>query len=148
MHTDGTVTDLIQLLVQDKVKVVKISEVESQNDSQRILKRRIHLQGCRTGINWIYAESDIYLDNLSGDFVSDLVNHSIPIGALWSKYRLETFKQLITQIEEKSKGISESGFPEGTPLLTREYHVFNINKLIMKITEKFPIHKFVDLLHE
>jgi chorismate-pyruvate lyase len=142
MHTDGTVTELIKLLAQDNIKVVKLSE----NIDEKVLFRRIFLQGCTSKKNWLYAESKIHLKNLPNEFVKDLLEKSIPIGSLWQKYRIETFKELMIQFEETASDEGKSGFSKGRKLLCRTYQVFNQGKVIMEITEKFPLDKYHDLI--
>lgn len=145
MQTDGTVTELIKLLAKENIVVVKLSE-DIKHQNERILYRHIYLQGEKSKKNWLYAESKIYLDNLPIEFVSDLLEKTIPIGTLWLNYRMETFKQLIQQREEVSSSDSSFGFAIGTKMLSRMYQVFNHNKIIMEITEKFPIDKFRKLV--
>ncbi len=144
MNTDGTVTDLIQLLSGEKIQVVKVSE--NINKSLNILNRHIFLKGEQTQTNWLYAESQIYFDNLPKGFVQDLLEKTIPIGALWVNYRMETFKQLIGQNEEVSTCSNGLGFKFGTELLSRTYQVFSQKSIIMEITEKFPIHRYLNIV--
>jgi chorismate-pyruvate lyase len=144
MQTDGTVTELIKLVVKEDIKLVKLSEdfIPDTGD-ERILFRRILLQGSQTGKNWAYAESKIYLNNLPGEFVRDLLEEAIPIGILWIKYRMETFKQIIHQGVDKSSSLTTSlGFQHNDKFLSRTYEVFSDKKLIMEITEKFPINEY------
>ncbi len=145
MQTDGTVTELVKLLAQEAIKVIKLSELTTIVEEQKILNRRINLQGANSLKNWVYAESIIYLDNLSDEFVDDLLNKTIPIGTLWMKYRMETFKSLVSQDYKIATVSDASGYPEKTELLSRKYHVFNNNKLIMEINEKFPINHYSNL---
>mgnify|MGYP000465636362 CR=1 FL=1 len=145
MLTDCTVTDLVKLLAEEDIKVIKLCEQRVVIEKQNILNRKIHLQGVDSLKNWVYAESIIYLDNLSEDFVNDLFNNNIPIGTLWLKYRMETFKSLISKDFEVVSKEDTVGFPEGTQLLSRKYQVFNNEKLIMEINEKFPIKHYLEL---
>jgi len=142
MKTDGTVTELIRLLTGEEIHVVKIHE----NINLNMLNRHIFLRGIESKTNWLYAESNIYLDNLAKDFTRDLLEKTIPIGTLWINYRMETFKKLIRQYEEISDCHKGMGFKSGTKLLSRIYQVYNQQKVIMEITEKFPIHRFNDIL--
>ncbi|MFK8011573.1 MAG: chorismate pyruvate-lyase family protein [Marinicellaceae bacterium] len=145
MQTDGTVTELIKLLSDESIGVKKISENMIEAD-QKILFRRIFLQGEVSQKNWMYAESKVYLENLPEKFVKDLIEKTIPIGTLWLNYRMETFKQLIDQFEEVAQDRDHLGFPKGTKLLSRIYQVYNQNNLIMEITEKFPIKNYSQLM--
>ena len=145
MQTDGTVTELVKLLAQEDIKVIKLSELTTLKEQQSVLNRRIHLQGVESLKNWVYAESIIYLDNLSDEFVDDLIHKTIPIGTLWMKYRMETFKSLESQEFQLAKQNDPSAYPENTELLSREYHVFNNKQLIMEINERFPVNHYSDI---
>lgn len=142
MKTDGTVTELIKLLSGEDIKVSKLSEKIYTNKQQRVLNRCIFLTGQKSKKNWLYAQSKIYLDNLSDEFVNDLLEKNIPIGTLWINHRIETFKSLVDQSQETLESNLGNGFEKGTMTLTRIYHVFNQNKIIMEITEKFPIMSY------
>lgn len=146
MQTDGTVTELIKLLSKEEVNVTKISEKIDQIKQQKILTRCIFLHGVTSKKNWLYAKSKIYLDNLPQIFVDDLLQGNIPIGTLWTKYQMETFKHLVDQKEEELDENIGKGFEVGSLLLTRVYRVYNQQKIIMQITEKFPIKKYSELM--
>jgi chorismate-pyruvate lyase len=139
MKTDGTVTELIKFFSAEEIKVVKLSEEIHTEDEDEILTRKIFLQGNKTHKNWLYAQSEIYLNNLPKQFVVDLLEKNIPIGTLWINHRIETYKSLINQGEEVLTEDLGSGFAMGTSLLSRTYQVYNQQKIIMEITEKFPI---------
>jgi chorismate-pyruvate lyase len=139
MQTDGTVTELIKLLTRESIQVVKLDETIDQETN--ILTRRIFLQGKETEVNWLYASSKIYLKNLPVEFCKDLLENNLPIGSLWIKYRMETFKQLVDQYEDPESNSTKSGLNQGK-YLTRIYQVFNQKKQIMEITEKFPINEY------
>jgi chorismate-pyruvate lyase len=139
MQTDGTVTELIKLLTNESILVVKLDETIDKDTN--ILARQIFLQGKETEVNWLYASSKIYLNNLPINFINDLFKNNLPIGSLWLKYRIETFKQLVKQYEESILNSHDSPLIDGH-YLTRIYHVFNQQQLIMEITEKFPIKDY------
>lgn len=143
MQTDGTVTELVKLLANENIVVVKLLEEVNQHNEE-VLNRHIYLQGEQTKKNWLYAESKIYLNKLPKEFVVDLMEKSIPIGALWNKYRMETFKKIINQCEEVSMSNESQGFTLGTKILSRTYQVYNQKQIIMEITEKFPINEYLN----
>jgi len=146
MQTDGTVTELIKLLANEDLQVVKILEQKEFKSSQQILHRHIYLQGTQSKTNWLYAQSKIFLDNLPSVFVKDLLHESIPIGTLWTKYRIETFKQVINKQKTLSRGLKHSGFNKGCQILSRTYQVHNKAAIIMEIKESFPIHEYENLI--
>ncbi|HHL31299.1 MAG TPA: DUF98 domain-containing protein, partial [Oceanospirillales bacterium] len=122
LQTDGTVTEFIKILAGENVRVVKLSEQITKDHNQAdVLYRHIYLQGVKSGINWLYAESKIHLSRLADDFVNDLLKKSIPIGTLWEDYRIETFKQLIGQYQQQAQKTKDSPFKQGTELVCRNY---------------------------
>ncbi len=141
MQMDGTVTELIRLLANEPIKVVKLSEKQlGDKTSGQTLLREIILQGEKTAKNWVYAQSKILLDNLPKPFIHDLLHKEVPIGTLWKNYHTETFKQVIHQAEEQSERLAEKlGMDKNTLFLTRTYEVYSNQVLIMVITEKFPV---------
>ena len=136
MMTDGTVTELVKLITGEEVVVNKISEDVSKDQS--LLDRKIYLSGKSSHKAWVYANSMIYLQRLPQEFVSDLLIKNVPIGTLWAKYKIETYKEITGQFAETTE--TESGpFELSEELLCRSYKVFNNQQVIMNITEKFPI---------
>lgn len=160
LMTDGTVTELLEYLSQESIGVIKVGQTienlhENLPPSQRdwvkanelpAMVRKILLQGKSTGKNYIYAESSIFIDNLPKQFRDDLVSSNIPIGKLWSKHKLETYKTDFKATKEEACA-ELSGFldvPKDSALFSRTYRVFSNGLIIMIITEKFSRHCFSD----
>ena len=142
MNTDGTVTELLRLISGEPISVVKLSEDIDTSTKGKVLFRRVLLQGTETKKNWVFAQSSIFLDNLPKEFVDDLMHKSIPIGSLWSKYRMETFKEMTFQGVDKDPTLKAYYDAETVTFLSRTYIVYSKKKRIMRITEKFPVHYF------
>jgi chorismate-pyruvate lyase len=159
MVTDGTVTELLEQYLAEKILVSKLFEkVETQFDQMipshkqylaesdlPVLKRAILLEGQNTKQNWIYAESSILLDNLNEGFRSDLLASREPIGRLWEKYRYETFKTILDF--EKRPAEELAGYFDlstDSTMISRTYSVYSGQKPIMIITEIFPGTLFQD----
>jgi chorismate-pyruvate lyase len=153
--TDGTVTKLLEHYLDEPIIVNKLNEEIKQDvifldhydvdASTDILQREIFLQGQLTGKNWIYAESAIFTDHLSADFRKDLLESNQPIGKLWIKYRLETYKSIISVEEEKAQILAPYfGIEAYDRIISRTYSVYSNQKVIMIITEKFPLLFFQD----
>lgn len=151
--TDGTVTELLEQYLSEKIKVVKLYE-KVENDINQvsngheaftchrdspILQRKVLLQGQSTSSNCIYAESTIFLNHLVKEFRLDLLASREPIGRLWEKYQLETYK-IILDFGKKEAGALATHFaiqPEEM-VISRTYSVYSGGKIIMLITESFP----------
>lgn len=153
MVTDGTVTELLEQYLAEKIKVLKLYEKIEEKIEQitashsdyvesndlPVLKRDILLQGQSTKNNWIYAESTILLNHLNKGFRTDLLNSREPIGRLWEKYRYETYK-VILSFDKRKVGTLAGHFnisPE-SDVISRTYSVYSGGKIIMIITEVFP----------
>ena len=161
MITDGTVNELLEQYLEEKIKVRKLFEkIEHSfndlttshkdyltNSSLPVLSRSITLEGQSTKKDWIYAESSILLDNLDVNFRSDLLASREPIGRLWEKYQYETYKTIL-DFEKKPAGeLGEHfGVSSSSTLISRTYEVCSKNKPIMVITEIFPESFFKDEL--
>lgn len=159
LTTDGTVTEMLEQYLGEQIKVQKLSENIEHNplytfprhlnqlDQQRhpVLVREILLQGQSTLKNWVHAESTIIPDNLPRDFRNDLMASREPIGRLWEKHRVETFKQVVDFAQFPADTLAHHfAIDRSTLLISRTYRVFSAGKLIMIITENFPSTYFLD----
>lgn len=156
--TDGTVTKLLEHYLDEPIMVHKLNEVVQQDISTfphhdeleidtptDVLQRKIFLQGQLTGKHWIYADSTIFIRHLSVDFRKDLLESNQPIGKLWIKYRLETYKVILSIEEEKAQELAPYFDIEAHDrIISRTYSVYSNQKIIMIITEKFPLLFFQD----
>jgi chorismate-pyruvate lyase len=153
--TDGTLTDILEAYLLEPLRVLKISEkvevtskdipiLELEAGSE-VIDRKIFLQGKNSKKNFLYAESKIVIGRLDEDFQNGLLKSQTPIGHLWLKFRLESFKEIIDSGKEPVNELS-AYFIDTEPkdqLLFRTYRVFSNRKPIMMITEKFPQSYFI-----
>ncbi len=154
LTTDGTVTEILEQYLLEKIRPLKIDEkIESDmrcihaphrkllpdGSSGPVLERRVLLQGVTTLRYWIQADSTIFLNQLSDQFLNDLLRSEEPIGRLWEKYRVETFKEVVHICREPATEwasyftISPQEF-----LIARSYLVYSGGCLVMMISERFP----------
>ncbi|MEY4769209.1 MAG: hypothetical protein RL637_1848 [Pseudomonadota bacterium] len=152
--SNGTLTKLLEHLLSEQLMVIKLSEIlqpateaiEYLNIAagELLIERKICLQGQTTGTHWLYAESKIVLQRLDVSFREDLLNSKIPIGKLWAKHRVETFKELLPPFIEIAAELAvHFNLTPNDLLLGRTYRVFSNHQPIMMLTEKFPAHYFV-----
>jgi chorismate-pyruvate lyase len=149
LTTDGTLTEILEAYLQEKIRVVKLSEgivsivqdidaLELQVGSE-VIERRILLQGHISHRNWIYAESIIVPDRLDEIYRERLLHSKEPIGRLWLEHRVETYKEIIHSARESAGNLAQYfGIDPESHLLSRTYRVFSNRQPIMTITEKFP----------
>lgn len=155
LTTDGTVTEILEAYLFEKIHVVKISEhiVEATADiaaldlkvGDRVIDRKILLQGKISRNNWIYAESLIVPDRLDEIYRERLLKTQEPIGRLWLEHRVENFKEIVDTAREAAGELA--GYfkmKKEDRLLSRTYRVFSSRKPVMMITEKFPENYFLN----
>lgn len=149
LMTDGTLTKMLETYTQEYIDVIKLSEKESilAEDipsmwimaGRSVVDRKILLQGCTTRRNWLYAESIVIPDRLDEEFQYHLLASRTPIGKLWVKHKLETFKERINYWREPAGDLAfHFDLNRTDSLLARTYLVYSNGKPTMMITEKFP----------
>jgi chorismate-pyruvate lyase len=149
LTTDGTLTEILEAYLYEKIKLVKLSEgvVSIVKDirplelkvGNQVIERRILLQGKISHTNWIYAESIIVPDRLDEYYRDRLLHSQESIGRLWLEHRVETFKEIIGSSRESAGDVAQYFDIDPTDrLLSRTYRVFSNRQPIMMITEKFP----------
>ena len=154
LTTDGTLTEILEAYLFEKIRVVKLSEgivsvtqdippLEVQQGSE-VIERKILLQGKISRKNFIYAESVLVTERLEEKFKDELLHSRTPLGRLWLEHKFETFKEIVDTAEETADILS-TYFPikPEDKILSRTYRVFSKNKPIIMITEKFPASYFL-----
>ncbi len=158
MVTDGTVTELLEQYLEEKIKVVKLYEKIKGNIGQvnnghnafitnhsdaPVLQREVLLQGQSTLNNCIYAESTVFLDNILKNFRLDLLASREPIGRLWEKYQIETYKTILDFGKKEAGDLAvHFSIRREDIIISRTYSVYSGSKMIMLITESFPDNFF------
>ena len=159
LMTDGTVTELLEHLSREPIVIEKLYQAIINNHDEvpashapgvyqsegPVLIRKIILKGKHTDKNYIYAESTILIDRLPECFRNELIDSKIPIGKLWSKHKLETYKTDFSA-ESENSNVEISGYlsvPVDSELLSRTYSVYSCGEKSMIITEKFSSSLFV-----
>ncbi len=154
LTTDGTLTEILEAYLLEKIKVVKLSEetvktVEAilplaVQSGTEVIERKILLQGKISRRNFIYAESILVPERLDENLKYGLANSKEPMGRLWLENKIETFKEIIDSGEEAAGSLADyfTMEPEDK-LLSRTYIVYSQRQPITRITEKFPASYFL-----
>lgn len=154
--TDGTVTNILEAYAGEPVQVLKLSQVPGRvgrggaaleiGGDTLVLRRRVLLQGSRTGTTFLYAESEIVLDRLHPAVRRELVETAKPIGALLGEHRVESFREILAVGQEVAGPHGRYlGVSPGALLVSRSYRVWCDRRPVMVITEKFPSSSFTSL---
>ncbi|MDJ0578171.1 MAG: chorismate pyruvate-lyase family protein [Xenococcaceae cyanobacterium MO_234.B1] len=154
LTTDGTLTEILEAYLFEKIRVVKLSEgivsitqdispLEVKQGSE-VIERKILLQGKISRKNFIYAESILVTERLDEKFKDELLHSRTPLGRLWLEHKFETFKEIVDTAEETADKLS-AYFPlkPEDKILSRTYRIFSKSKPIIMITEKFPASYFL-----
>lgn len=149
LTADGTLTELLETYLCEKLQIVKLSEKAIVTDQaiealdipsgSELIDRKILLRGKISRVNWIYAHSFIVPDRLEANFRERLLVSQEPIGRLWVENRAETFKEIIESAREVAGDLADYfKIDKEERLLSRTYRVFSNRQPVMMITEKFP----------
>jgi chorismate-pyruvate lyase len=149
LTTDGTVTEMLEAYLSEKIKLVKLSETvapTTQDNShldiasgQEVIERKILLRGNISHNNWVCAESTLVPDRLDEKLKHGLLVSQEPMGRLWLENKLETFKEIVDSAREPAEDLADYfKIGRSDKLLSRTYRVFSRGKPIFLITEKFP----------
>lgn len=153
LEANGTVTAMLEAYLSEQIKVIKLSEsiINKKldfpsvflNREEEVISRKVLLQGDKSHRNFIYAESFVLINNLEPKFKDELLKTKTPIGKLWSRNKVETYKEIISSRKEPAKGLAEYfGISPKAELFSRTYSVSSNGKITMIITEKFAESEF------
>ncbi|MEH2232810.1 MAG: chorismate pyruvate-lyase family protein [Nostoc sp.] len=154
LTTDGTLTEILEAYLLEKIQLVKLSEKVVKNTKYipaldldigtQVIERKILLQGKISLNNFIYAESTIVPERLDTKLKDRLIKSQEPMGRVWLEHKLETFKEIIDSAIETAEDLSEFfNIAREDKMLSRTYRVFSNKKPIIMITEKFPESYFI-----
>ena len=158
LTTNGTVTDIIEALTGEQIKLKKLSENKIQLEENilpmqlkkgaEVIARKVLLQGSMSHRNYVYAESILVFDRLDEKMQNQLLNTKTPIGKLWVENKVEIFKENIELGKEPAGDLADyfQIEPEEN-ILYRTYCVLsNHHQYTMMITEKFPETNFLRII--
>ena len=147
-NTDATVVRILENCFDERIRTAGLAQEITQAAApevslelaggERVLVRSTLLQGCRTGRNYIYAESAIVLDRLPPSLREGLLATSEPIGRLLIAGRVETFRELLLSGHSPAGARSPAlGAESGDALPFRTYRIVVGGQPVMRITEHF-----------
>lgn len=146
--TDGTLTEILEAHFLERIELVKISErmlrVEECGSSfaadacEPVMERKINLRGAQSGLRYVYAESLVLVNRLESSFQTELLETNVPLGRLWRRHRLETYKEPVgIGTHDAADFQAHLDGAEGASVLGRTYDVFSARRLVMRISEYF-----------
>ncbi len=149
LTTDGTVVRLLEGCFGERIRtagLVQFSTPASAADAalepagdETILRRKVLLQGSRSGRNYLYADSFTVLDRVEPSLREALLSTSEPIGRLFVTNRVETFREILRVGRRRAGALGGwLGLEFGDELLFRNYRIISGGRPIMAVAEYFP----------
>ncbi|ACV24982.1 chorismate pyruvate-lyase family protein [Methanocaldococcus fervens] len=139
LGTDGSVTNILEILFEGDCKVETINQKIVDNTNYREVILKVN------NIPLVYAISktpfkNIEEENLREEIKRDLLSADIPIGKIIRKHNLETRREIkfigIEKVDERLKTLLKTNYAQ---LPKRTYNIIYKNKILMEITEVFCI---------
>lgn len=155
MTTDGTVTHILEAWSGERIRVEKLEHTEvmatiddpvlGMSGPEMVIRRIILLQGAVSGQNYLYADSVMLPDRFDAGLAERLRSTDEPVGRLMVEARLETFREVLHCGQEPAGACAVHFCVDpASPLLVRTYLVILHSRPVMRITEKFPAHAWMD----
>jgi len=146
--TDGTLTEILEAHFLEPIELVKLSQKVFRSDTdlpapfvapgEAVLERKINLRGSRSRRLYVYAESLLLVDRLDRQFRAELMESEIPLGRLWHKFQLETYKDLVSVAYRASGELgTRLDCSANSCILARTYDVISSRRPLMRISEYF-----------
>ena len=139
LGTDGSVTNLLEILFNGEISVETISQkiIDGVNYRSVILKIG--------DIPLVYATSKTPLKNIDDETLrdnikKDLLSADIPIGKILKMHNLETRREIVDiSCKEVGESVRRYLNTERKVLPQRTYHIIYRGKVLMEITEIFNV---------
>lgn len=149
LATDGTLTDTVEAIFNEPIGLNKLSvsitatqapiHALSLQAGEQIMERKVLIFGETTGRTYVYAESVLAVSRLPEAFHSALLTSNEPLGRLWLRHKLETWKELLSvNVGSLHSGDFFFSPNDSSDLLTRTYRLLSGGQPLMLITEYFP----------
>lgn len=154
--SDGTFTYQLEAFVREPIGVeilsnelVPLSAGDAQllqcREGGQVWDRRTLLRGKKTGTAYCYATSVINDEGLDPDFRRELRATQSGIGHLMAKYRMGTFRELLTyHIDAGPDYARHLPHFRDAAFLSRTYRIIFERRPIMLITENMPRSLFAE----
>ena len=145
--TDGTVTQLLEVFTNERIRVQKLRHELVQGGPERlgvdasepVLSRVILLRGASRA--YLYAHSWLVPGRMPAGMQDAMRQTDTPIGQLWKTARLESCREIVEYRREQDPAVGALLGADG-PLLSRSYLIFTGGQPMGLVTEKFSATLF------
>ncbi|MBA2860741.1 chorismate pyruvate-lyase family protein [Methanococcus maripaludis] len=139
LGTDGSITNLLEILFGDEVVVETLYQEIIDNVNYRAVLLGVN------GIPLIYATSETPLNRIDEIHMrekikKDLLSADIPIGKILKIHNLETRREIVEiSVKEVPDAVKNKLNPKRIKIPQRTYNIIHKNKVLMTITEMFNL---------
>jgi len=142
LGTDGSVTNLLEILFEGDVVVKTINQKIIDDINYRAVVLEVN------DIPLVYATSKTPFKNieygLRESIRRDLLSADIPIGRILKMHNLETRREIIDiDVKEVDEEVRELLRTNRKILPQRTYYIIHNNKILMEITEIFNVGEYI-----
>jgi chorismate-pyruvate lyase len=148
LTSDGTITDMLHSLMGEDIVMRKLHQQGFQTPARIeplevpagtwLVDRRVLLQGAVTGRTYVYATSVIALPRLESRVRAEFLDSDTPLGRIWRKHRVETFKDIIAYRQAPAGDVAGYFDVDAATLVrSRTYRLLARGVAVMLITEHF-----------
>lgn len=134
LQTDGSVTKILEGALDEKISIRHISKNKIDINNPEII-REVLLE--TKYVPLIHAKSVIYTKEMSAELASSLAYDELPLGKILSEKNIES-RRIIKNISTRKNDLTNY-FKTNRPLVFRTYDIIHNNKILIEITESFPI---------
>lgn len=152
LTTDGSVTTIIEAFTQKSVRVETIL--------QKIVKANLEIakkldipegEDVNYRVVYLKVEDEIYakaisyaaLKRLENSFKDDIMRADISIGKILKKHNIEARREINWGTVIHDEKLARELGCESTAILVRNYNIIHKGRILMNITEFFPMEKFM-----
>lgn len=118
------------------------AELLETDEGEEINYREVLIHG--KGRPMIYALSYIPLSRCHDDVRDDIVGGKLPIGKILKKYKIESRREIKKIYIEKPTPTLRELFKTDEAFVSREYIIFEDDRIIMWTKESFPVSYFTE----
>ncbi|MBO8179715.1 MAG: DUF98 domain-containing protein [Archaeoglobus sp.] len=152
MSTDGSITAIIEAVTQKKVEVEtleqrviradkELAELLEVNEGDEVNYRVVYLKA--DGEIYAKAISFTPLKRLENSFKEDLMRADIPIGRIMKKHNIEARREIRwSRVEDADSKLAEELGINDKRVISRNYNIIHRGKVLINITEFFPMERF------
>jgi len=152
MSTDGSITAIIEAVTQKKVEVEtleqkvigadkELAELLEVNEGDEVNYRVVYLKA--DGEIYAKAISFTPLKRLENSFKEDLMRADIPIGKIMKKHNIEARREIRwSRVEDADSKLAEELGITDKRVISRNYNIIHRGKVLINITEFFPLERF------